>query len=152
MDHHSGSENYFRVLVQGTAGEKPKHMLLPPDDDRVSRIRSAAGPCYYIKLLRQKIDQLPLSFIAPLRADDGGYGAKACWNMHCKITLSPLIFRRKVSKIFCTFPHKLCLVKKIQRSPTYQNIKFPHYWNILTLVSGYSISKDAAAVMVSMSC
>src|SRR6185436_2638668 len=53
-------------------GNQVQDGLLAPDDQRVSGVVSAVIAHDHVGVGRQQIDDLPLSLVTPLGADDGG--------------------------------------------------------------------------------
>ena len=49
---------------------EPQHGLAPADDERVARVVAALEPDDALRVLGQPVDDLALTFIAPLGADD----------------------------------------------------------------------------------
>ncbi len=84
-DEHRGVDDAAGADRAPLAGDDPRRDLpdlvgLARDDDRMSGVRPALVAADEIGVLSQQVDDLPLSFVAPLRADDDrcGHVAQSC--------------------------------------------------------------------------
>ena len=68
IKHHSVSDHAQFVSMKDSGGDKVENMLLPVYDQRVAGIVSALKPDDEIRLFSKQIDNLALTFIAPLSA------------------------------------------------------------------------------------
>src|SRR4029078_1811809 len=70
IDDHALREDARDVLAEDAARHEPHDDLLVAHDERVPRIRSPAVTDDEIRALGEDVDDLPLAFVAPLRAYD----------------------------------------------------------------------------------
>ena len=68
IEHHSVSNHAQFAPMKDSGGDQVEDMLLPVYDQSVSGVVSALKPDDQIRPLRKQIDNLALSFIAPLSA------------------------------------------------------------------------------------
>jgi len=70
VDDDPVADDARRPLVQDARRHKVQDELLIADHHRVARVAAALGPDHHVEILRQEIDDLALSLVAPLHAND----------------------------------------------------------------------------------
>src|SRR3954467_5431658 len=70
VKHHTVADDGFAAFAQHTAGNELQDKLFALDDDGVSSIVSAGVARDAIKILREHVNDLALTLIAPLGADN----------------------------------------------------------------------------------
>ncbi len=71
VDDHAVAEEAELVRMDDARGDQPQCEVLVGELHRVPGVVAALIPSHDVEALAEKIDDLPLSFISPLRADDG---------------------------------------------------------------------------------
>jgi len=66
IKHYTVADHTFATLAQNAAWNQVQYELLARDDDRVSGIMTTGVPRHYGEALRQNVDNLSLTLIAPL--------------------------------------------------------------------------------------
>ena len=79
LDHHLRIDDAAGADHALLAADDPRRdvlelVRLAVGDDGVAGVRAAVVAAHEVGVLRQQIDDLPLPFVAPLRADDHGRG------------------------------------------------------------------------------
>ncbi len=69
VEHHSVTDDGAAVGPEHSARDQLKNELLPPDDDRMSRIVPSGVAGHDIKSSGEDVNDLPFAFIAPLGAE-----------------------------------------------------------------------------------
>ena len=71
IDHHALADDALGSFAEDPARQEPHDHLFVTDDERVPRVRTTAPANDLIGELRVEVDDLSLTFIAPLGADNG---------------------------------------------------------------------------------
>ena len=78
VDNYTVTDHTVRSRMQDTRWDQVKHILRAVEHDRVSSICTALIPRNNVGLLREHIDDLAFTFIAPLGANDDANAHEAC--------------------------------------------------------------------------
>ena len=70
VDHHPVPDNTLLAFVQNSRGDQVQDELFRADHDRMARVMAALVARNNVRPLRQQVNDLSFSFIAPLGADD----------------------------------------------------------------------------------
>ena len=70
IDDHAVADDADDALVQDARRNQVQHELLAVDVHRVAGVVAALIPCDDTEVRREQVDDLPLAFIAPLRAQN----------------------------------------------------------------------------------
>src|SRR5207342_275099 len=70
VDHHPLTEDTGDAVSQDARRNQAGDVLHPVDDQRVSRVGAARPTDDVARLLGQEVDDLSLTFVAPLNTDD----------------------------------------------------------------------------------
>src|SRR5262249_40183789 len=70
VEHHAIADDRKLAGANDARGKQRKLVGLAVDDERMAGIVSALKANHYVGLLREPVDDLAFSFVAPLRADD----------------------------------------------------------------------------------